>query len=179
MTNKTNVNLIESFFQLVNTGNLDVKMNYIPRLLDQLEIFVTDKESKDKEFIQGVRANIVHAFNAVAELSPKIGEPKVVRKLVELFSQNALLLDESYNTERAVFGTSVALELYSLADARMKYRRAIGQYGLFLNGQRDGYINAVDLSDQAIYNITKICMDNNLVSSADTWTFPSAKEETK
>ena len=179
MTNKTNVNLIESFFQLVNTGNLDVKMNYIPRLLDQLEIFVTDKELKDKPAIQVVRKNLVHAFNEVSQYFATNPDERAIRKITELFSQNALVLDESWNTDRAVFGTQVAKEIYSLVDARKKYKEAIGHYGLFLNGQKDGYVNAVALSDAAIYNITKICMDNNLVSSADTWTFPSAKEETK
>jgi hypothetical protein len=163
----------------VNTGNLDVKMNYIPRLLDQLEIFVTDKELKDKPAIQVVRKNLIHAFNEVSRYFATNPDEKAIRKIVELFGQNALVLDESWNTDRAIFGTQVALEIYSLVDARKKYKEAIGQYGLFLNGQKEGYVNAVALSDDAIYNITKICMNNNLVSTADGWTFPNLKEESK
>ena len=179
MTNKTNVKLIESFFQLVNTGNLDVKMNYMPRLLDQLEIYVTEKELKDKPAIQVVRQNLIHAFNEVAEYFSVHRDEKAIRKITELFSQNAVILDASWDTDRAVFGTGVALEIYALADARKKYKDAINQYGLFLNGQKDGYVNAVTLSDDAIYNITKICMGNNLITTADTWQYHDiTKKET-
>jgi hypothetical protein len=177
MTNKTNVKLIEAFFQLVNTGNLDVKMNYIPRLLDQLEIFVEDKESKDKEFIQEVRKNLIHAYNEVAEFYAAAPDKNAERKIAELFGKIVIPMDKSWDNERAVFGTKVALEMYSLANARIKYKEAVGHYGLFLNGQKDGYVNAVMLSDESIYNITKICMGNNLVSSADTWKFVDVNKE--
>jgi len=179
MNNKTNVNikLIESFFQLVNTGNLDVKMNYMPRLLDQLEIFVWGKESNDKEFIQEVRRNLIHAFNEVSEFYIARPNEKAVRKITELFSQNAIPMDESWDNEKAVFGTKVALEMYLLSNARMRYKESVGQYGLFLNGQKDGYVNAVTLSDEAIYNMTKICMDNNLITTADTWKYPNVNKE--
>lgn len=177
MTNKTNTALIDSFFQLVNTGNLDVKMNYIPRLLDQLEIYVTDKESTDKAAIQVVRKNLIHAFNEVAEYFTTNPDEKTTRKIMEIFGKNTLVLDESWDTERAVFGTQVALEIYALADARKKYKTAVGQYGLFLNGQKDGYINAVILSDDAINILTKICMNNNIIKSADGWKFPSITEK--
>jgi hypothetical protein len=161
---------INEFFNAVVSGNIDIRINYLGRLLDHLEIFVNQREAEDRLAISNVRLNLITTFNHViqhfADCKGTIPQENV-SKIEEIFSQKAIVLDSSWGEPRALYGSQTIKEIYALIEARKCFDRAVKAYALYLAGDPLGFSDATKQSDIAIRIATEICNENNIYSKDD------------
>jgi hypothetical protein len=145
-----------------------MKINYVPRILEHLAIYVNEKRTADMNDVAKLRDMLFSAFSELVNryISKHEKGPLDPEELKIMFKKYAF----RENVESAN-DTQIVLELYELDTAERKYRKAVEGYGMYLSGSTEGYVNAVLNLDEAIALISKICARNNLIVAEDVISF--------
>jgi len=165
--------LIGAMVLTVLSGNLDVRVQYTGIVITNIERWImNEKVTKDATAIQNVRMNLINTFNSIVQYQANIKvragnikweDDNKVRAIREQFKESCIVLDKSYDNQRAVIGTQCIKEMESLRVARDYFYGAAQAYSEFLSGSPSGFTNATTLIDKAIQIIFGVCSDNSLI----------------
>lgn len=162
--------LVTGMALTVMSGTIDQRVRYIGLLINHLNYFVrAEKLSKDRPAILNTRQNLVDAFvflvnNNVERF--KLDE-KRYGEITGNFKSRVIVLDASYATPEAQFGTQVVRELEGLQAARQHHFRAVQGYSEYLSGSAGGLTSATVEIENAMKIIMQVCYDNGLIEISE------------
>lgn len=164
--------LIGAMVLTILVGNLDVRVQYTGIVITNLERWINnEKITKDATAIQNVRMNLINAFNSIVQANEnerkirrrRHRDDREIREIGEQFKRSCIVLDASYDNQRAVIGTQCVKELADLRLARDYFYNATENYSVWLAGNPTGFTNATMMIDKAIKIVFDVCTGNNLI----------------
>ena len=158
--------LIAAIGLTIITGDVGVRIQYIGIMITHLEHWIqTEKIAKDHDVILSVRRNLMNAFNYIVSVSAINHSTKEdrVKEIRDYFRNHAIVLDQSWGSPRAVYGSQSLAEMEALKMARQVYIGAVNSYSDACKGMSAGLTEATVACDHCIKIILDICYDNDLL----------------
>jgi hypothetical protein len=158
--------LVTAMMLTVMSGNIDVRIRYLGDLIDHLSYYVrTEKLEKGRPEILNTRQKLMDTFNFI--LHQNIAKfklnPQQLRKIQEDFKNHYIILDYTWHTPQAEYGTQVLREMEGLSLAKQHYYRAVAAHSEYLSGSTVGLTNATGEAANAMRIIMQVCYDNDLL----------------
>lgn len=172
--------LIAAIGLTIITGDVGVRVQYIGIMITHLEHWlVNEKIAKDRDAILSVRRNLLSAFNHIVSVSAhnnKTKEDKIQEIRDYFLRGHAIVLDPSWGSPRAVYGSQCLAELEALRVARQVYVGAVASYSDACRGMSSGLTEATTACDHCIKIILDICYDNDLLDISEKEFMKSSRQ---